>query len=106
MVQQVLALGIILFMLAKLLVQKRKKQVGKNEFFFWLLFWILAAAAILSLKEIDKFLATFGFSTTGIDFLQYVSILILFSLIFKMRLKIEKLERNITKIVRETAIKE
>lgn len=105
MFQQIIALIIIAFFLARLFWQKQKKQVNANEFIFWLIFWILAAAAIIALKWIDKLVANLGFSGSGIDILFYIAVIILFYLIFKLRLRLVKIEKDITKLVRNIAIK-
>ncbi len=106
MLQQILALIIIGFFLVRLFWQKQKKQIGANEFIFWLVFWCLSAILILSLKWIDKLVADLGFSGMGIEVLLYLGIAILFYFIFRLRLKLEKIEKNITKIIREMAIKD
>jgi len=105
MLQQILALIIIAFFLSRLFWQKQKKQIGANEFIFWLIFWLMAAGAIIVLKYIDKFVAGLGFSGSGIDILIYIAIVILFYFIFRLRLRLEKIEKDITKIVREIAVK-
>lgn len=106
MLQQILALVIIGFFLIRLFWQKQKKQIGANEFIFWLVFWCLSAILILSLKWIDKLVADLGFSGMGIEVLLYLGIAVLFYFIFRLRLKLEKIEKNITKIIREMAIKD
>ena len=105
MFQQIIALIVIAFFLSRLFWQKQKKQVNANEFIFWLIFWILAATAIISLKWIDKLVANLGFSGSGIDILFYIAVIILFYLIFKLRLRLVKIEKDITKLVRNIAIK-
>ncbi len=105
MFQQIIALIIILFFLARLFWQKQKKQITANEFVFWLIFWILAAVAMILLKWIDRMVASLGFTGSGIEILLYLGVAILFYFIFRLRLKIEKIERDITKIVREIAKK-
>ncbi|MFW5888227.1 MAG: DUF2304 family protein, partial [Patescibacteria group bacterium] len=77
---------------------------GFNEFLFWLVFWSAAAGAILFLKQIDEFLTEAGFSGRGIDILFYLAVLLLFYLVFKIRLKMENMEKNLTDISREVAI--
>jgi len=103
--QQIIALIIIAFFLARLFFQKQKKEIGANEFIFWLVFWLLAAIAIIALKWIDAFVASLGFSGAGIDILLYIAIITLFYIIFKLRLRIAKMEKDITKIVRNIAMK-
>ncbi len=106
MFQQLLALIVVLFFLFRLFWQKQKKQIGANEFIFWLVFWVLAAVLIIALKQIDKLVTRLGFSGSGIEILLYLGIAVLFYFIFRLRLKLEKMEKDITKIVREIALKE
>ncbi len=105
MFQQIIALIVIAFFLSRLFWQKQKKQISVNELVFWLIFWLLAATAIITLKWIDKLVANLGFSGSGIDILFYISVIILFYLIFKLRLRLVKIEKDITKLVRNIAIK-
>lgn len=106
MFQQIIALIIIAFILSRLLFLKTKKRIGANEFVFWLIFWILAALFIIAIRWIDKLVAGIGFSGTGIEVLIYVAVVVLFYLNFRLRLKLEKTEKNVTKIVRKIALDE
>ncbi len=104
MLQQIIAFFIIAFFLARLFWQKQKKQIGINEFLFWLFFWLLVGLAIAFIRFIDSFVAKLGFTSSGIDVLLYLSIALLFYLIFRLRLRLTKIERNITKITREISL--
>lgn len=104
MFQQIIALLVILFFIIRLLSQKKRKQIGGNEFVFWLIFWIFSMAVIASLKWIDKLVASLGFSGSGIEVILYIAVLALFYFIFRVRIKLEKIERDMTKIVREIAL--
>lgn len=104
MLQQVIALIVIVFFLGRLFWQKRKNAIGYNEFYFWLVFWILSATAVVFLKYIDKAVAKLGFSGSGIEILLYIAVITLFYFIFRLRMRLEKIERDMTKIVREVSI--
>jgi len=106
MFQKLLALFVIFLFLARLIWRKKKKEISINEFLFWLIFWIGAAFLILGLKQIDQLAIQLGFSSSGIEILLYLGIIILFYFLFRIRLKMEKMEKNITKIVRAIALKE
>lgn len=106
MLQQTIALIIIASILARLYWQKQKNYIGMNEFLFWLIFWILAAVLIISLKFLDKLVAGLGFSGSGIEVLLYLSAAVLFYFVFRLRLKLEKIEKDITKIVQNIALKD
>jgi hypothetical protein len=105
MFQQILALIIILFFLSRIIWQKKNNQINNSEYIFWLFFWILAGLAILSIKQIDKLVAQLGFSGTGIEILFYLAVIILVYLVFKLRIRQAKIEKNITEIVRKIALR-
>lgn len=102
--QQIIALLVIGFFVYRLIKQKKKKQVGGNEFYLWLSFWVISGLAIIFLKEFDKLAATFGFSASGINLLFYCATLILFYFIFKLRLNLAKLDRDLTDLNRELTL--
>ncbi|KKS34968.1 MAG: hypothetical protein UU95_C0006G0011 [Parcubacteria group bacterium GW2011_GWC2_42_12] len=106
MPQQAIALIIIAFFIARLYWQKKKNHIGANEFLFWLIFWLLAAGLIIFLKSIDKLVSELGFSGSGIEVLLYLSVAILFYFVFRLRLKFEKIEKDLTKIVKNIALKD
>ncbi|MEA3398748.1 MAG: DUF2304 family protein [Patescibacteria group bacterium] len=105
MIQQIIALIIIFFLLSRLFWQKKKGALSNNEFIFWLFFWLLSALSIALIKWLDKVVASMGFSGPSIQVLLYLSIVFLFYIIFRLRLRLEKIEKNITKIIRELALK-
>ncbi len=105
MIQQVIALIIVSFFLARLFWQKQKGQIKAGEFVFWLIFWLIAGFAIIFIKQIDNLVAGLGFSGSGIEVLIYLAVVVLFYLIFKIRIKLAKIEKDITNIVRGIAIK-
>ncbi len=102
--QQIIGLLIIIFFIARLLLQKKKSRLNTAEFNFWLVFWLVAGAAVLLLKQIDRWLADLGFSASGINFLLYLSVAALFYFIFRLRIRLAKMEGEITKIVRKIAL--
>lgn len=106
MLQQIIALIIIVWFIARLFWQKKKNYIGANEFLFWLIFWLIAAGLIISLKSIDRLVSGLGFSGSGIEVLLYLSVAMLFYLVFRLRLKFEKIEKDITKIVKNIALKD
>jgi hypothetical protein len=106
MLQQIIALIIIAFFLSRLIWQKKREKINGQEFVFWLIFWFFAGLAIVFLKKIDQLVAGLGFSGSGIEVLLYVAVAVLFYLIFRVRMKLEKIERDVTKIVREIAMRE
>jgi len=104
MIQQTIALILIAIFIWRLLSQKRKKRINQNEFILWLVFWLLGALAMIFIHRIDSLVRYLGFSGSGINFLIYLAILVLFYSIFRLRLNLAKMEKNITEIVRKIAL--
>ncbi|MFA6131749.1 MAG: DUF2304 family protein [Patescibacteria group bacterium] len=98
MAQLLVAAVIILFFLAKLYWQKRKGAVSTSEFIFWFVFWVASLVLVAFLKQLDQLVASFGFSVSAIQVAVYLAIAVLFYLIFRVRIKLEKIEENLTKI--------
>jgi len=105
MLQQFIAIIIILFFLLLLFKQKRKKEINGSEFLLWLIFWLLALAAIIFIKKIDALLAILGFSGAAINFLVYLAVLVLLYQVFRLRLKIAKMDKNISKLNEALSLK-
>lgn len=104
MIQPIIALIVIAFFVIKLFLQKQKGQIQKNEFILWLVFWIIAAILIAFIKQIDQLVSNLGFSGSGIQVIFYLGVVILFYFIFKIRLRLAKMDQNITKITTKVAI--
>ena len=102
--QQIIAIVIVLFFVIRLIGQKRKNSISRTEFYLWLFFWIFSGLGIVFLKSIDSLVAYLGFSSTGIDVLLYLAIAVLFYLLFRIRIKMEKIEKDITTLVRKISI--
>lgn len=105
MLQQILAIIIIFFFLVRLFEQKRKNKITANEFTTWLIFWLIALTAIIFLKKIDTLVADLGFSGTGINVLVYLAVLALIYLVFRMRLNMAKMEKNISELNQALTLK-
>ena len=73
MFQQAIALAFIAIFIWRLSLQKKKKQIGNNEFILWLAFWLTGALAIIFIRSLDKILVSLGFSGSGINFLLYLA---------------------------------
>ena len=80
------------------------KKIKQNEFIFWSIIWtaIIIVALIPSITSI--FAKPFGIGR-GTDFVVYIRLIALFYLLFRLYVKAEKIERNITRLVRTIAIR-
>ncbi len=105
MIQQVIAILILIFFVFKLGREWKKKSITINEFVFWLIFWVIGVFVIALIKPIDKLVMSLGFSSSGINLVFYVAVLLLFYLIFRMRLRMVKTDKDITELSRKIALK-
>jgi len=105
MFQQILALAVIVFFISRLLQQKKQKQISKNELSLWLIFWGLTAIAIIFIHQIDQLVARLGFSGTAINILVYLAIVALIHQVFRLRLIIARLEKDLSQINQHLALK-
>lgn len=101
---KILAVLFVTFVVYKTSLRLKKGDIHIREFIIWLIFWLLVLAAILVPQQTDVLAQLVGVER-GADLLFFVSIVVLFYAVFKIIVKLEKVERNITEIVRNTAIK-
>lgn len=94
----------ILFAFIKVLGRFRAKELSLFAFFFWLIFW-LAVAVVVWQPRLSTEIANLVGVGRGADLIMYVSVAVLFYLIFRISVRIEKMEKNITKVVREIALR-
>ena len=99
MVIQYAILIFVVFVIVKTIRQHRNKQVSTPSMYIWLGFWILLALAALSPKSTDIFASYVGVAR-GADLLVYISILILFYSIFRLLARVQKLQQEMTLLVR------
>ena len=104
MFQQIFALLVLAWFLWKIIKQKQRHEISRTEYRFWIGFWVLAAFAIVFIKKIDSAASSLGFSGSGINILFYLGVMALFYFIFKLRLQIAKMDKNITNLTREIAL--
>ncbi len=101
---QIIILLFILFALFRLYTRRQKKEILTREFIEWLLFWILVAVVTL-VPDITSYLASILGVGRGTDLAVYGALLIIFYLMFKIFVRLEKNERQLTQVVRELAIR-
>lgn len=102
---QFLLLAFILFALVKVILRYGNRQIRKFQFLFWVAVWV-AAAVIISHPDTSTFLADLVGIGRGADLILYVSFLIVFYLIFRIHLMLNRLEQDITQIVSGIALEQ
>ena len=92
-------------MMVKTVLDFRKNKVTLPIFLFWTILW-LAIIIVAVLPQVtgllDKLLSG---ENRGLDAIVYFSIFFIFYIIFKIIAKLERIEREITEIIRHLALK-
>lgn len=101
---QVFTIAFLIFAISRAILRFREGALTSKEFIVWDIFWIFIGVVILYPKATIKLAEILGVGR-GVDAVLYLSIMLLFYLIFRVYVRIESMEHNITKIIREIAIK-
>ena len=101
---QIFGIIVIVFSLVMVLIRFFRRHINFREFTLWGIFWILLIILIIFPDLMTRLAHLFGV-TRGVDILSYPALILLFYLIFKINIRLEKIEQDITKIVKEEALK-
>lgn len=101
---QIIVLVFIGLVSIKILKKYQEKVIGSREMIFWSLLWLIAALLII-LPGTTSFLASQLGIGRGVDLVIYIALFLNFYLIFKLVIKVEKQEKNLTELVRKIALK-
>lgn len=101
---QIVGLVVVAFGIIRALISFKEHKISAKWLMFWLVVW--SGVGIVSfVPAITSQLSEPLGVGRGIDLLVYGSILFIFYMIFRIYLRLESLEHNITKLVREIAIR-
>jgi hypothetical protein len=103
LIQYILAI-IVIFIFWQTVKKFRERSISLREFLFWVIFWAAIAVVIL-LPQATIFLANYLGVGRGADLVIYASLIFVFYMIFRLFVRQEKIERDISKIVEEIAKK-
>lgn len=102
---QLLLVGFLLFAVSRVVNQAKSGNLTAGSFLFWTSLFILAIIGVLTPELTGKVANLLGIGR-GADVIIYLSIVLLFYLVFRMSIIIEDLRHEITKLVREIALKQ
>jgi hypothetical protein len=105
MLIKILLILFIIFVISRVAMRYRDKAISLQELILWTIFWFIVAFVII-FPEVTSLVANWLGVGRGVDLVIYISVLILFYLIFRTLVRLDKIEKDITKIVREVAIKD
>lgn len=105
---QLIQIILILFFVGaiyKVFERKKTGDLSVRSSVLWIIFWIISGVVVLVPDSTFYLAKIFGVGR-GADMVVYFSLAGLFFIVFRLMIKIEKLNREITSIVRDKAIKE
>jgi len=104
LIQIILVLFFVLAIIAVWLkFQRADLRLGMA--FFWTVFWVLAGVVVI-LPDSTMNLASILGVGRGVDAIIYLALAMLFYLFFKNTVQLEKMNRDLTKVTRELALRE
>lgn len=102
---QLLIAAFAVFAIARAVSQYKQGKLPRLLLVFWTLFW-LAVGVVGVLPQTTQIAAGLVGVGRGADLVIYVSIIALFYLVFRLYVKIEDVERQITRLVRKLALED
>lgn len=104
MLLQVIITVLILLALASAVSKYRKGKINSGEFILWSVLWLALLVASI-FPNLPSTLSVYLGIGRGVDMVIYASIFVLFFLVFKIYVRMESQEREMTALVRELSIK-
>ena len=102
---QILIIVFALFAVTRTVLQFKKGAVSRHWLLFWMLFWV-GAGTVAALPQTADTLARIVGVGRGADVVIYLSLIVIFYLIFRLYVKIEQVESEITRLVRKLSMDE
>jgi hypothetical protein len=91
----------------KLFQRYRRREISLRRAFFWVGLWLGVLVVMLWPGLADLAAAQLGIETaTGIDFLVYVAVGVSFYLLFRVFVRLDDIERDLTRLVRHLALRD
>ncbi len=101
---QIFATVFALFAWSRALLRYKDRKISNNEFIFWSVIW-LGVVVVAFIPGINALVSDAIGIRRPIDFFVYLSIILLFYLVFRIYIKLDTVNGEITKIVREFALR-
>ncbi len=100
---QVVVIVFALFALSRTVLRFKDSRLGWRALVLWSLIW-LAVIVIAISPEVSKRVAENVGIGRGVDLLIYLSILALFYLVFRIYVRLEQTDQNLSKVVTQIAL--
>lgn len=104
LIVQVILIILILFPISRVFLRFKDGQLTPPFFVFWLTVWTTALIILIFPSLTTKIARTVGINR-GIDVVVYLSIAVLFYLVFRIYVSIENIRKEISDVVRTVSYK-
>lgn len=105
MIIQLLLSLFLIFVLSRVLIQVKASKISIGAFLFWSSLFIFALLGVFE-PELTGYVANYLGIGRGSDVVFYISIALLFYLIFRLSIALEDTRREITELVQKIALKD
>jgi hypothetical protein len=102
---QILLISFAAFAMSRVVLRYRRGGMRLLHLALWLLFWVGVVVAVFH-PDTTSWLATKLGVGRGVDVAMYLSILMIFYLLFRSFGKLDDLDRQLTRVVRANALRE
>ena len=102
---QILVILFVLFAWSRAFFRMRDKNISIGEFSLWSIIWI-AVLVVTIFPNLTSILSKIVGIGRGMDLAVYASVILLFYLMFRLYVKIDSQNKELTKLVRELAIRD
>lgn len=104
LVVQVILIILILFPISRVFLRFKEGQLTPPFFVFWLNVWTSALVILIFPDITTKIAKTVGINR-GVDVVIYLSIALLFYLVFRIYVSLENIRKDMSEIVRMISLK-
>ena len=102
---QIILLLVFAGIVVKTFQNYRRDAITTREFFLWACLWGIGGVLVL-FPDVMQTIANIVGIGRGVDLVVYLALMILFIALFYVLVRLERIERDITKIVRSLALRE
>lgn len=102
---QLIIISIVLFVIYRTLLSFKAKKVTRSFFYVWTFLWLIVLFFAVEQDLLIRFANYLGVGR-GVDLVIYSSIIVAYYLLYRIFIKLSEIDRKITNIVREGAIRE
>ena len=101
---QILIVAFVIFALSRTVVRFREGTLTSGWLILWSAVWVAVAVAAILPQTTSWFARLLGVGR-GVDAVIYLSIIVLFYLVFRVFLRLQRLDHDITLVVRELGMR-